>query len=371
VPGTSQTDSVSGLDVRILDRFDDPAISSAAWNDLAARSDTNTVFQTHEWMTSWWDIFGGEHELLLIAVFLEARLVGLAPLMWELPDGATPTLAFIGEGNADYCDFLLAEPRLPVLELIVATLASRRDQWRELRLNNLPETSLTARQLHRLCAENGLLPLSCGRIECPAMVFGEPVAAAESIQHRHSLKRPWRYFHSRGQVEFAELTQPEAAGPQLELFFEQHVQRWRKSSTPSLFANPRNRDFYRKLLARMESTGWLAFSRLTFNGEPLAFHFGFVYGQRYYWYKPSYDIQHRRHSPGTLMLRQLLLQAIERQCRELDFTIGNETFKHRYSNVTRHNVCLMVFPRRNAYLLRRLTLFARSLFKRLAYWRRD
>lgn len=355
----------NGLQTRLFRSLDDPAIAAAAWNDLLARSDTNTVFQTHEWITSWWQIFGAGRSLRIIAVFDRHRLVGLAPLMEERGEPGTTLLRFIGDGNSDYCDFLLAEPRLPVLRQIVAALAEQRGRWRTLRLNNIPQRSFTAQNIRPLCAEVHLMPLIRQRIDCPTLVFDPSPARAESVLRKSSLRRPSNYFRAHGKVEFTELTSVDQALSLLPVFFEQHQQRWRGTGSPSLFTDPRVRDFYRVLLERLLPTGWLVFSVVTFDDRPLAFHFGFDYDRRYYWYKPSFDIGHRQHSPGNLLLRFLLQRALERNCREFDFTIGNEEFKRRYSNTLRRNLCLDIFSRRPAYLISRLLAAAKTQMKRV------
>lgn len=368
---TNLTESSASYQIRIFSSFDEPELNASAWNDLVWRSDTSTIFQTYEWMTSWWKVFGGGRELLLIAVFYQDRLIGLAPLMQEFVDGTPATLAFIGEGNADYCDFLLTEPRLPALQWILITLADRRDSWHEVRLNNLPGHSFTAKHLAELCAEIDLFSLTRARIECPALVFGDAATAAKSIQRRQSLKRPLHYFRSQGQIEFIELTTQDQVLAQLEPFFEQHTARWRGSTTSSLFMNTRNREFYRELVARLFPTGWLVFSMVTLNGQALAYHFGFDYGHRYYWYKPSYNTDFSKHSPGSLLLRFLLLRAVERQCVEFDFTIGNEAFKHRYSNTMRRNLSVAIYPQQHTYAWKRLLLLVRRMLRPLVFWRRQ
>ena len=365
------TETSASYQVRIFSSFDEPELNASAWNDLVWRSDTGTIFQTYEWMTSWWKVFGDGRELLLIAVFYQDRLVGLAPMMQEFVDGTPVALAFIGEGNADYCDFLLTEPHLPALQWILITLADRRDRWQEVRLNNLPGQSFTAKHLAALCAEIDLFPLTRARIECPALVFGDAAMASKSIQRRQSLKRPLHYFRSQGEIEFIELTTQDQVLAQLDAFFEQHTARWRDSKTSSLFVNARNREFYRELVTRLFPTGWLVFSMVTLNGQALAYHFGFDYGHRYYWYKPSYNTDFGRHSPGSLLLRFLLLRAVERQCVEFDFTIGNEAFKHRYSNTLRRNLSLAIYPQQRTYVWKRLLLFVRGLLRPLVFWRRQ
>ena len=71
--------------------------------------------------------------------------------------------------------------------------------------------------------------------------------------------------------------------------------------------------------------------RVEWNGQPLAFHFGMNYRGSYLWYKPSFAIELARHSPGEVLLRQLLLTAIEENARVFDFGIGDEAFKYRFA----------------------------------------
>ena len=44
---------------------------SEEWNDLLRRSDTNTIFLTHEWQRAWWHFFSPGKELILLALHLQ------------------------------------------------------------------------------------------------------------------------------------------------------------------------------------------------------------------------------------------------------------------------------------------------------------
>jgi CelD/BcsL family acetyltransferase involved in cellulose biosynthesis len=80
-----------------------------------------------------------------------------------------------------------------------------------------------------------------------------------------------------------------------------------------------------------------------FNGQPIAFHFGFDYFGSLIWYKPSFDVRYAEHSPGLLLTRKIIEDGLQRSKRELDFTIGEEAFKDRFANVSRFNVTLSVY----------------------------
>ncbi|HZN12471.1 MAG TPA: GNAT family N-acetyltransferase, partial [Blastocatellia bacterium] len=78
--------------------------------------------------------------------------------------------------------------------------------------------------------------------------------------------------------------------------------------------------------------GWLRFTRVEWGGEAVAYHYGMSYGGSYFWYKPSFAPRHARRSPGEVLLRQLLLAAIEEESRTFDFGIGEEAFKYRFAD---------------------------------------
>jgi hypothetical protein len=60
-------------------------------------------------------------------------------------------------------------------------------------------------------------------------------------------------------------------------------------------------------------------------------------------------------------MRHLIGHAVNSGRRELDFTVGDESFKRRFTNATRTTACLRVFRRPSGYLfeqMRRTTVQA-------------
>ena len=110
--------------------------------------------------------------------------------------------------------------------------------------------------------------------------------------------------------------------------------RWSATEHPSLFLDTQQRGFYERLVDVGCEEGWLRFTVVEWNGAPIAFHLGFSFRDRYLWYKPSFDVSKAKWSPGEVLLRHLLLAAIDEGIRIFDFGIGEEPFKARFSNRT-------------------------------------
>ena len=86
--------------------------------------------------------------------------------------------------------------------------------------------------------------------------------------------------------------------------------------------------------------GWLRFTRVDWQRRPIAFHFGFHFQRCFLWYKPTFAVDLARHSPGEVLLRQLLVAAIAERAHTFDFGLGDEAYDKRESVST-----MMCVPR--------------------------
>ena len=321
--------------------FDHEMLAESSWDNLVARSETSSVFQTSAWHRSWWAAFGDAYDPRVMVLSRGSRMVGLAPFV---VDRRTPgVLRFMGDGRADYCDFIASrEDKRSILKSVFSALAAAAS-WSVVELNNVPSMSGTIEEARALCRDAGFGFRVDHQFVCPSLLILEHQEAALKIFNKASLRRPEKVLARSGRVTYRVLTSHDDVVPLLDAFFDQHIRRWTATSTPSLFLDARNREFYRGLTARLAPRGWLHFSTVEFEGEPIAFHFGFDFGGVVTWYKPSFAIEHAAHSPGMVMLRHLIGDAIEQGRSELDFTVGDEPFKRRFTNTVRNTSQIRVF----------------------------
>jgi CelD/BcsL family acetyltransferase involved in cellulose biosynthesis len=134
-----------------------------------------------------------------------------------------------------------------------------------------------------------------------------------------------------GSVDIDHFCEHARIEPLLAAFFAQHIKRWAGTPFPSLFLDGKQRAFYHKLSEFVSSRGWLRFTRVSLDNEPVAFHFGFLFQNAFLWYKPCFDINGAHQSPGEVLLRALLLQSREEGAEVFDFGLGDEPFKSRFA----------------------------------------
>lgn len=344
------------MNIQSHKQFAEIPLTREHWNALAARSNTNTIFQTHQWASAWWKALGNEHHLHCLTADSGQEIHALAAMMSRR--NSSREWLFLADGNSDYCDFPITGNRYATLESFLEYFLRHCPDWNSLALHNIPERSTTLACLQTLCDKHGL-PYRIGRrIAAPEIQFGD---GARDYKLKYSVRRHCNRLGKLGRLEFNVLRDPQEISRMLEVLYRQHITRFRARGERSLFEHEINRNFYAHLTQELSDTGWLHFSRLSLDGTPLALHFGFEYNGTLTWYKPSFDIAYSHYSPGTVLIKNLIDYAQEHRLKILDFTIGDESFKDRFSNSVTYNRNLVIFRNRRAQYWQRVKHVAECL----------
>jgi CelD/BcsL family acetyltransferase involved in cellulose biosynthesis len=352
----------SDLSIEVVRDFTGLEPFRQAWNDLVSRAQTSTIFQTFEWHESWYGVYGGGTEPCVLLASRHGTLIGIAPLMLShrrVLGRTQRVLEFIGTRMSDYCDFIFAPADVDVLPAFFWWISQF--GFDLLYLRDLPENSptLAAITAYFDARHTDARPL----YEAPAWEFGDR-AADYRLPQKKSLRRHFNHFARAGHLEFVARAPKATTQKYLEALFAQHIERWGQLGMPSIFHEPRHREFFCQLANALEPTGWLLFSAVIFEGKPIALHFGFEYGRRIVWYKPSFDVAYARHSPGEVLLKYLLEYALERKVSHFDFTIGEDGYKYRFANRTPLNYAVRVLRRRPDLWAMRALLGAKNFVER-------
>jgi len=277
----------------------------------------------------------------LIVAYADSRLVGIAPMMIVRKRGpigqVRKHLHFIGSTNhaSDYCDFI-TDPGVPeALDALLGEICACSKAFYRIDLSHFPDHSPNqARTLEYLSSRGARTSVEV-QADAPVRILGDGEEDLKTA-NKSSLKRHTGFFRKSGELRFRQCVSEAEILGYLERFFEQHKARRALTGSPSQFLDPAQQAFYRALVRELFPCGWLRFDVVLFNGAPLAFHFGFEYRRRFIWYKPTFDVQFVSKSPGEVLIKFLLEDAIQKKLEEFDFTVGSEAFKYRFANKIRH-----------------------------------
>ncbi len=325
------------------------------WDRLLAASNVDSVFLSSAWLHAWRETLGADHKLLIPQVRRHGELIAAAA--FKCRDGV---VEFAARGHSDYCGIVVsrhvdaATARQLIWKLINA-VAEHAPDFSCFQLSGIVvEDSMQSAALHD--SDRGFFVTEIDRIIAPS----KALSAADVTPSKKARQRE-RTLRKAGTLTLETFRKAEEILPRIDEFFEQHVRRWSTREPRSLFEDAPNRDFYRSVTRHLSASAAIRFTTVQLDGRMIASHFGFRYGDRFLYYKPAFEPDLAKLSPGVFLLEHLLRIASEESAREFDFLIGDEPYKYRFATTTRTVIELHVTKSTTTAFLLRAKGFARRI----------
>ena len=291
-----------------------------SWRDLVAHSSTCTPFQTFEWHSTWWQMYGGGKQPMAIAVYEGQDLVGLYPLTKS--HGIWRTVRPMGMGPSDYLHPLIRngyeEPASACLNEAITNLSG----VDLIDLHQIRETNPLASCL----AASPLEQATCLVLDLPATYEAYLATLGKSL--RYDVRKLDKSLFATGRASIEQVS-PDDISAGMDILFEQHRLRWRKRGLPGAFLG-KGIEFHKRWAAQASRNGWLWLSVLRLDGEPIGAIYAMKLGETAFYYQAGFDPSKGSVSPGTLLVAHTIRRAIEEGARHFDFMRGDEGYKRRW-----------------------------------------
>lgn len=332
------------LSLRAYETVDELSALRPGWDALLSHYPAATTFCTWEWLSCWWNAFGNSRQLLVLALFDSARLVGLAPFSISKESMGWFSMRLLrlmgdGSGDSDNLD-LPVEPgyESALAESILASLRQRRREWDICLLNTLPPDSLAAKSLLAILksSENVVFEYSLKSSAVPLPESWELYTSTLSSEDRNNLTRYTRRLERRYSTRIYRCTKADELPGCLEALFRLHQGRWQGAGEPGSFSSADRREFYAQLSHRLLDRGWLELWVLELDGEIAAVQFAFRYGERVFQLQEGYDHKRSSDRPGYVLRGEVLKQLIAEKVRVYDFLGGEDPYKARWGACEGH-----------------------------------
>ncbi len=344
------------------------------WEGLRAVAGAG-VFMSWEWMATWWEHYGEGRELCLLTVRDPAgALVGVAPLMRGprryrgLPVRVVELLGAGSEVSPDLVDIPARADLAAAVGRVVWAHLAEHLSWDLLLLDNLAPAAGVAHALAAAAARDGrafeVLPkASCPFVPLPGTWEG--YLAGRGAATRYDLGRKARALARRHDVKLERAEGTPDLEESMRVLFDLHAGRWRMRGEAGTFdRDPRNRSFHQAMAAAAQRRGWLRLYFLAVDGRRVAGFLGYEVDAKLCYYQLGWDPAWARWSVGTVLIAEVLRDAIARGVREFDFLRAAERYKVRLADDARQTITLRVWgptPRGRLYrALHRAARWARQ-----------
>lgn len=308
-----------------------------AWNGLLARVADHAFFARPEWHLAWWEAVAPDQGIRLVTVWSGESVVAVMPLCLSrggAREGSSRMLEFSTRTQSDAHDVIVdpwfAPGAWSALRTAFAALASEADV---IRLSHLRNAGAVLSGL-------GLAGRAYSTVQThPVLALDAGTAARAKSGQRKDVRRQRRRLEGMGRLAMTRITGDGDAHEHIAMFLAMHREKWGADGDTRALRDPvaaHHQAFYRRAWDLLAPTGSVHFSMLTLDGEPIAYHFGFLHNRRFYFYKPTYAKSHEVYSPGKVHTGMLIDEAVASRCTEFDFLLGTESYKLAWGSELRH-----------------------------------
>ena len=318
---------------------------SREWDALASKQKSPNVFSDFSWMENWWRHFGSNDDLYIVTVRHSDTLICIAPLFYTSVYG-TKIIQFIGRPDSDYNDILIHPDYLecigPIWNYIFDSCKNA-----VIRLDGITQESPSyhfflgpASKPNRSIHSSIIYP-------APFLNISQKWTDYEKSLKKRLIQdtaRQKRRLNETGELVFNNISDKTQVATLIYEMIEQKIKRYKSTGAKNIFKDSRYKDFYIDISCIFFDKGYLDLSHIEFMGQIVAIHFGFNYGNKFFYYMPSFDLKYGNYSLSRILLHNLLQQSFEKHYEEFDFLGGDDMYKYDWTNSYRQVYGISVYP---------------------------
>jgi CelD/BcsL family acetyltransferase involved in cellulose biosynthesis len=169
---------------------------------------------------------------------------------------------------------------------------------------------------------------------CPRMRFAYTYKETEMIwkkKHQGDIRRQFRRLGEQGRLSFYVAESRKDILVRLPVLSEMHRKEWHTKGVKSEFSDRQTMHFFQDAVESL-SIDLLHYSEVRLNDHAISCHFGFVNDGWLFWYKPTYEMNFQRFSPGKVHVAMLTKWGIDHGLKGIDFLQGAERYKDLWAN---------------------------------------
>jgi CelD/BcsL family acetyltransferase involved in cellulose biosynthesis len=319
------------------------------WRALAEQGASQSVFMTWEWISTWWQAYGGDKQLRVLRAMDDGELLGIAPFYESSVEKLRlryRSLRLLGDGSfdSDYLDFL-SKPgeEARVARAVMEYFRNDYTRWSILFLSEVPARSKHLEVVTRCIEEYGYYE-SKQVAECPYIELPETwdrYLQTLKPRIRTKTRSITRNLESSFDVRFEICADKKELRAKLESLYDLHSRRWETKGQSGVFLHQK-REFYRLMSERFLDIDALRFYSLRIGDQYVAHQFCLAYKGGVFLLQEGFSPDWAEQGVGNVLRAYVIKDCIERKVRIYDFLAGVTQHKLSWGTELNSNLRMAV-----------------------------
>jgi len=343
------------MTVKIIQTDEEFAALEPVWDELFNANANHTPYQSWQWTAVWWRHFGTPGELRVLVAEEDGKVIGIAPLRLKrrLHGFRFRHMAVISGKRADYLDFLVRPGYetaffRQVMDALNSSAESRFFEIRDLRECSSNASALVTQALRGSRILSLKVTQTCVAVPLPQS--WEAFLGTVSKRTRMDIGYDRRLLKRSFATELKIYTTLPDVLTGLDDLIAVHRSRWRREQGAADFDDQKIVAFEREVCEQFAAAGGYRLYVLYANRKPAAALSGVERDDVYYAQVFTHSPEFHKYSVGNVLMGMAIEDCIQRGCKVLDLTRGEEPYKFRWNGQPTRNLQLRSFRNRSVLL---------------------
>jgi len=345
------------MKLNIIDTVEQFTVLEENWNDLLAHSINDNPFQSHQWLLTWWKVYGnGTLNIITCQDEVSGELLGTLPLYRSKIGGILGVTKFhylgSGQGSADFLGCIARKGNENrIYKACLDTLLLDCGRWDIIDLQDMDADSPFCCLLRETC-NVGMVEVRNPAKRCPYLSLPESWnmlvnSLSKKVRQRIGYYR--RTLDKKGTVVLEEVNDLAKLPGALTDMIRLRQDRMQQKRITSATVTNSYRRFHGELMPRMLKCGKLRFYFLCVDGQRIAYLYLFTGGTGVYFYQTGFDRSWSSQSVGFVLLSMVIEKSISEGFKIFEFLRGEERYKYEWGNVEEKSLLSMTLFSRKPY----------------------
>lgn len=350
-----------GFQISIINSVSDWEGLSKQWNELLAKSNSDTIFLSWEWLFSWAECYLNENrKLFILAVYDDGELIGIAPWYINHAHGKLFTLKqieFLGapDAGSDYLDVFIKKGKEKEITTTMYNflLNDAASYWDCLQLNDIPANSQFLLHFLNKIEDSGKYAEISYSSFCPHIALPkttEDFMSGLSSNRREQFRRHWKVLKKDSNVNHQSYLSED-----IEKGLKEFLNLYKEKSD---YWNEQFDSFVQKFAFRSKDKGSIQIDFLSANGNNMTGLLHLRYQNTLLMYLMAVDKAFNpKISIGNILVGLCINKAIDDGFSNYDFLKGTENYKFHWTNSGKTSVNIIFYQKKIISILHAMKKF--------------